>query len=757
MSEFPSHANTETGDGFASARSEGRQVASASPLAVESESPLIAAVIAALQAAAKVQLSEEALLVEERNTWEPESWLIHCCWQTLADAATGNEALELAALIAARHPNAPLQALYRLAAQYHRQPALGPLLQHELQRWHYRLFYTHPEEANQIERLLLVATSAALADDLTLAAACLERLDNQPKGWERVVARPDLREQLALCVVNVGPHPLVNDLINIAIRRFDDAGALFLHTVTTLLVERIGATQGRASTAQSDTATQSDTAVVKSSWDESAAAKWQRLLDHCLETVRNSTLVSMQSRRVAAMIMGQAGEINEVLVHLETIERVQAAQRETGYTTVKDDPALLRQVKRTNADRDVDFLVYTLRNAIDAMPIRQVNREDRILLSNKLALLGVQSDGWTAAGAAATLVALGALRYAAEVIDHISPHDPSRSEGLLTLVRSLMAVGEYELAAEQAKRAVDWAESLPMRNPERALTWGLAEIYLQHHQPTIALQLLARWREPTGWRETLRKLWREQLDDDGLRNSRLRFQAILQLDVHNASAASDSPAATNTVPSPFAPRAHGESERTVPRKAEPVGVGPGDVDKERQTLLRTLRRAAPRLLDGEALIHFYIDGLLHPLLETGHFPEAWALLPDLKEALCALTGNRQTARVQEVAILFQMLLRESHQSGSVGDSAPDRQQAAALHPATVQPLIEGFLRDLWRAGVERGLWQVVHTVEGTLPLLLQLEGPSAIVAIAQAANALQRVKLPPLSTPLQSSPALRTR
>lgn len=738
--------------------------AGASAPASGSTSPLIAEAVAALQAAAKVQLSEEALLVEERNTWQPESWLIQRCWQTLADAGNGNEALELAGLVADRHPNAPVQALSRLAGQLQTRPALGPLLQHELQRWHYRLFHTHPEEANQIERLLLVAVSAALTDDMRLAAACLERLDNLPKGWERVVARPDLRDQLALCVVHIGPHPLVNDLINIAIRRFDDAGALFLYAVTTLLVECLEAAGASAKTVSSATPA-----------DELTITKWQRLLNHSLDTVRNATLVSMQSRRVAAMIMGQAGEVDEVLVQVETIERVQTAQRETGYTVEKEDPTVLRQVKRTNANRDVDFLVYTLRNAVDAMPRRHLSREDRITLADKLALLGIQSDGWTAAGAAATLVELGALRYAVEVIDHVSPQDPSRSEGLLMLVRSLMAVGEPALAAEQAKRALDWAASMPVRNPERALTWGLAELYLQYQQPKIALQLLARWREPTGWRESLRKLWRESLDDDGLRNSRLRLQALLQLNLGSTEPNSHE----QRSPEQRSP------EQQIPRQpADPEGrqlatdpstlllgrssSGDGsatpsipatdaELKKEIRNLLRTLRRAAPQLLDGEALIHFYVDGLLRPLLEAGYYQEAWTLLPDLNQALCALSGNKQTIRVQEVTECFRTLLHERRRREMAGETGGDGTDAGALDLTTLRATVEGFLRDLWRASVARGLWQVVHTIEGALPLLLDLDGAPAIVTIAQTANALQRVKLPPLSTPIQSSPALRTR
>ncbi len=716
MTEHSAQSTPDVADGVATATP-----APLSPVTIDS--PLVAEAVAALEAAADVQLSAEALLVEERNTWEPESWLIHCCWQTLADAAIGSEALAVAGLLVERHPNAPLQVLYRLARQCHTHPALGPLLAHELQRWRYRLFHTHPEEGNQIEPLLLVATSAALATEPTLAAACLERLDNLDKGWERVVARPELREQLARCIFHIGPHPLTNDLINVAIRRFDDAGAQLLYALTTLLT---GAQEAAGRADRKDA----------------------RLLDQALTSLRQSTLVSLQSRRIAATILGQAGEITEVLSQVEAIEQVQAAQRETGFAPERENSTVLRQVKRTNANRDIDFLVYTLRNAVDAMSVAAVERTARIALADKVAMLGLQSDGWTAASAAAMLVELGALRYAVEVVERVAPNDPARSEGLLMLVRGLMAVGERTLATEQAKRALDWAESLPVRNPERALTWGLAELYLQQQQPGVALQLLERWREPAGWRARLRKLWREPLDDDGLRNGRLRLQALLQLSQLDEEARIALLAAP-MVGADSAATATATQSLTQNVAAASVPTTTAALEKEIAALVRTLRRAAVRLLDGEALIHFYVDGLLRPLLQSGHYAQAWPLLPELQTALCVISGNRQSVRMREVAELFVALLQSSRQPREA--FAGGGSQPVLPDPTEAQAVIEGFLRDLWRASVERGLWQVVHLLEGALPLIFLVEGTPAVVALAQAAVKLQRKKLPPVSTPLTAA------
>jgi len=693
-------------------------------------SPLAMAAIAALRAAATVVPDEQMRLLEERNTWQPDSWLIQCCWERLAETANGSEALAVAARLAERQPLAPLQALYQLARRLPDRPALGPLLEHSLQQWQYRLFHTHREEANDIERLLLVATTAALAGDHTLAAACLERLDNVAKSWERVVSHPALRDQLALCIVHIGPHPLVNDLINIAIRRFDDAGAQFLYAITTLLTEELAQSHpDAADLPAADENTADDNSADENTADDNSAdentaadgTKAARLLQHCLDTLRLSTLVTLHSRRVAAMIFAQAGQVDEVLTQVATIERVQSAQRETGFGAQKDDPKVLRQVKRPNANSDVDFLVYTLRNAIELMPQPRLRREERIALSDQLALWGIRSDGWTAASAAGTLVSLGALRYAVEVVDHVPPNDPARSECLLMLVRALMALGEEEMAAAQTTRALQWAESLAIRNPERALMWGLAEIYLQHQRPQIALQLLDRWREPTGWRQQLRKLRGDAVDDDGLRNRRLRLQALLQLAAATPTDAeadeAPSAAAIHLLPEPATVTAEREAH-------EPA--------KEIPALLRTLRRAAPRLLEGEALIHFYIDGLLRPLLRADALQEAWALLPDLGSALVATSGQKHAMRVREIAQLLEDELRQRgtilQTSGGVANNAP-------LSRDETRGVVEGFLRELWQASAAKGTWQTIHSIEGTLSLLLALEGPAALVAIAETVDA----------------------
>lgn len=648
------------------------------PMRLSKERPAIhlaEQALAALRQAAQVQLDEQTARVEERNVWQPESWLVQRCWETLADAGEGEACLQVARRLETRQPLAPLQALYRTARQVKPETALSPLLLQEVQRWHYRLFHHPTDGASYVDQLLYLAASAALLGEEALALACLERIDQAPKAWARLLAHPDQRDQLAIAIAHTSPNPLTTQLITGAIRRFDDAGAQFLQAMTTQLNQVVDAHQ--------------------------ATPIQARLLVQCIDTIRHATIVNLQSRRIAAAILGQAGHVEEALTQIATIQNVLSAQRSTGYSANKDDANLLRQVKRTTADRDVDFLVYALCNTIEAMPLRQLSREQRIALADQVAQWGARSDGWTAASAASTLLDLGAIKYAIAVVEQISPNDPARSEGMLTLVRGLLKMDEPQLAAEQAERALLWARAQTGRNPERALTWGLAEIYLRAHQPQVALRWLDRWREPTGWQHKVRTLWREQVGDDELRNSSLRFQALLQLDQQQA-------------------RTTGDQKPTTPAATERA--------KAIQSYFRKLQKWAPVLLEGEALIHFYVDDFLQPLL-AAHLPKrAWELLPQVIEALLTISGNKHAARVAEIANLLMQQLAAT----STLDPQDGSDDAALVAEETAsQPPVESFLTNLWESSARRSTWQTVHSIEGTLPLLLATEGPDTLVAIAQ--------------------------
>src|SRR5262245_42296485 len=92
--------------------------------AAEPVGSLAQAAVDLLHAGSSVAPENLDLVVEERAVWQPDSWLMQCCWQTLADHGAGEEALAVAALLELRNPLAPAQALYRVARQAWQRPDL---------------------------------------------------------------------------------------------------------------------------------------------------------------------------------------------------------------------------------------------------------------------------------------------------------------------------------------------------------------------------------------------------------------------------------------------------------------------------------------------------------------------------------------------------------------------------------------------------------------------------------------------------------
>ncbi len=603
----------------------------------------------ALRQAATARATQPEATVEERHVWRPDTRLIRRCWLTLAEAGAATQALDVARLAVDRQPLAPIQALHRLAELVPQRPDLRPAVTGELRAMRAQIFAprTDGDPDEQAERLILAATSAALIGDVTFALACLERLDQHPRAWDRVFPNPKLRNRLAETVASAGAHPLTVSLIRHAIRRFGDAGANFLQRVADGVGRRMAEDQAPPAVA--------------------------KLLLRCIETVRYATLITMHSHRVATAVLARGGLADEVAAHLTTIANIQEARRESGLALRKNDQALLRQVKRPQANADIDFQVYTLQEAIHAMPVRQISREQRIELSQRLAALGMRSDGWTAAGAASTLIELGALKFATDVVDHIAPNDPTRSEGAIALVSGLLDAGETAMATLEAQKALAWAKSFEGQNAERATVWGLAEVYLDHHMPDQALALLDARSGEGGLFTRLRGIFQPTaLNDDELRDNRLRLQALLQKDPQGAR-----------------------------------------VDE----LADQLRTWAPRLLEGEALIGFYLDGLVDPLLKAGRIDLVAALLPQVQATLSTNGGSKHAAHVERLATL----LTDQIYAGRIDSAFLQATQAA--------------IRCLWREDADHGVWQTVHGVEGSLPLILALEGPDALVAIAQTAEA----------------------
>lgn len=607
--------------------------------------------------AAEKRAQEDAQQIEERAVYRPDSWLIQKCWGALADVGAAQETLTVARIAASRQPLTLVQALHRLSRQIDRKFGLANVIRQELVHAQPQIMAQAAprDDTTARDRLLYAAATAAAIGEPQQAFTFLERVDQFSTPWERAVVTPEQRQLLAETVVRLGLHPLTTALIGSALRRYDDAGAQFVLGVTSAASEHLHR--------------------------QPTSARMARLLALGVDAFRNATLTSLHSRRLTAVALAQAGAVDEVLAQLTAIANIQAARRESGLSLRKGDQNLLRQVKRPTADADVDFQVYTMQEAVKAMPVRQMPREERIGLADRLAVLGAKSDGWTAAGAASTLIELGAVKYAVEVVESIPANDPTKAEGYIGLVRGLLDIEEPALAQEQIAKGLEWVRGYPGRNPARALIWGLAGVFLERKQPAQALAVLDAWEEPAGFWRGVRDLFGRKLTDDDLRNNGLRLRALLQQD--------DQP---------------------------PKAV------QQQVTLLLTW---APRLLDGEALVNFLTDNVLAPLLAAGRVPQALATLPLFQQAVMAGSGEKHAIRLANLTRLL------------VAELTPALQEPGGAHtnghgdPAAIRAALENFLTGVWQADSQRSLWQTVHGIEGTLPLLIALDGPAAVVALAR--------------------------
>lgn len=606
--------------------------------------------------AAQTPDAADQLQIEERAVYRPDSWLIQQCWEALADAGAATEALTVARIAAPRQPLTLVQTLHRLSRQIDRKLGLAALIAQELRRLQPEILAVTapPDDVTVRDRLLFAAATAATIGDTQLAFTFLERLDQLAAPWERPIVTPEQRQMLADTWVRLGLHPLSIAVITNALRRYNDAGAQFVLSVTTAVSEQLR----RPIT----------------------APRMARLLMLGADTFRHATLTSLHARRLTAIALAQAGAIDEVLEQLTAVANIQAARRESGLSLRRGDQNLLRQVKRPTADADIDFQVYTMQEAVRAMPVRQMPREARIELANRLAALGTQSDGWTAAGAATTLIELGAVKFAVDVVESIPAKDPTKAEGYIGLVRGLLTVEEPALAEEQIEKGLAWAHTYPGRNPERALIWGLAQLYLERGQPDKALAILNAWREPTGFWRSVRNFFDRNLNDDDLRGAGLRLRAVLQQDTPDA-----------------------RNQATLKQQ------------------VATLLTWAPRLLDGETLVNFLVDNLLAPLLVSGRTQLALSVLPVLQSSLRARSGEKHAARLTSLSqLLVNELGAEFAQASSVGNGA-----------GNVRAAVEQFIVAVWQHDSQRGLWQTVHGIEGLLPLLIALDGPDAVVDLAR--------------------------
>lgn len=616
--------------------------------------PLAQAAAHALQSADQSNIS-----VADRQVRQPDTWLLRRCVLALAEHGAADAAFAAVELLHNREPLALYRTLPMLARRAAADVGLAFTVSNRLQALRFLLH--SPFGADHIawgEQILALACTAAYLEDDALAFSLLERLDQIPDIWTALFSHPDRRELLAETLGLVGLHPLTTTLLRQAIRRYDEAGAQFLQRI----------------------------AVEAARWIDSGrqVRRSRRLLQRCVETVQMSTLTSLLSRRYATTILGLGGNVYAILEQATTIANIQEARRESGVAYREAEGKVLRQVKRPRANADVDFQFYTLKEAVERLKPATLDANARGALAERLATLGVSSDGWTAAAATASLLHLGEVDHAISVVDRIDKRDPTRSEAYRVLVAGLLARGDAESAAVQTQKAIRWAQSLPEHHPERLTIWGIAAAYLAHHQAQRALHVLAQ-RRPPGWRARLRRFFGEIPSEEHLREEALRMHAALL-------------------------NREGGQDRAVP-------------------ILATIRRQAPQALDGKALALFYTDHVLTPLLETGHYTLAWSFLHDVQGVLGRILSREQPARVEAVA---NLLVHELERLAVI-DTGEDEVGGAMAHAQleNAQAALQDLLIYLWKGSAKQGIWSTVYSVGGSLPLVIALAGSDAVVEIAQ--------------------------
>jgi len=638
------------------------------PVSVSHAHPLVAAAVNALRRA-----SQTPPPPNDRQVRQPDSWLIRHCWQALAVLGTPETTLAVVEMAGSGEPFALFRALPILAERADGDVGLAVTLAEKLRTLQF--LATAPllgDREGWAERLLAVAYSAARIDDLSLAFACLERLDQQPAIWRTVFARTELRERLAKTVAYAGPHPLTMQLLRNALRLHDEPGGQFLLSVGTIAARQIQ--------------------------EEHRVSANLRLLRRCVDTFQNAPITSLISRRHAAITFGLAGQPLGILEQMTIIANVQEARRMSSIYTLRDsEQHLLRQVRRPRANADVDFQLYTLKEAVESLPLETISLAQRQLLADKVAELGAASDGWSAAAAASALVRLGAAQQAAAINERIDPTDHSRSEAHRVLVQALLQSGDEAGAASQTQIGVRWSQSLAEHHPERLTIWGIVEAYLAQGKAQSALAVLGQ-RRPPNFAARLRRLLGEKPGEEALREEALRMHAALL-------------------------QAEGGEDQAILH-------------------LSNVRRWAPGLLEGKALALFYTENVLEPLLSVQNDRVLWAFLPDLRRALGGIVSREFPTRVEDVCekLVGRLARREAEANGE--DDPRLREERASLGE---------FLVQLWEQSVAQGMWQTVYAVGGTLPLLIALAGSEAVQSLAEVA-ASEGVEWRPVVTAKVESP-----
>lgn len=603
--------------------------------------------IYALQRALAQLAGSTAILKEERSIRQPDSWLVERCWRTLAQTGHAEAALVLASLIAPRQPLAVPTALMILAEQAHTSLHISLFVRKRLSQHAFQLFQhtarTYPDL--YLNNLLLTAAAAAIVELPALAFSCLERLDQIPDGWRTVLEAPELRPILARTFALTPPHPLTRHVIVSSLPRFGVEGAQFLNHLTTHLVEPTG----------------------------EVTATGRSRMDLCLQAVAGFESGDVSVRRYATSILARAGRSDAVRRSVETLAAVIDAKSETALPARDADENILRHVVRSGANTDVDFQVYTLQEALCALPHALRGHADVRHLTERLVALAGRSDGWTATGAITALVETGCLEAAVDAVQGIAPADVAKSDAICLLVEGFLQQRGPEAADAQVRASWPWITQLEDGHLKRLTIRRLAELYIQHSLPQQGLALLTR-RSRSGFLQRMFRSTPKEPEEWQLSDDRIRLLCVIQ---------------------------HPEALPDISEKS----------------LINHLTTRAPSLLEGEALAVFYLR-LLPVLVSAGRWHHVTGLLPGISQALRRIKGQKYAVRTREFT----------------GHLAAALQAIPHENRTWLAEILRQWVMDLWNGSTQDGIWHTVYSIDGCLELVQAFEGDQPILAIGRFAQ-----------------------
>ena len=587
----------------------------------------------------------EALLKEERSIRQPDSWLVEQCWRTLAETGQADSALVLASLVTPRQPLAVAETFLVLAQVPNLRAESVQFLRERLNQHLAVTLMTEDGDRERMDRNLIMSAVAATTLHLpNLAYTCLEKLDQTSGTWSRLLQDTDLRPLLAQTVAALPVHPLTRNLVLSGLVWHDQSdGARFLKEVA----DRLNTDEGRP-------------------------AGHTRMLELCLEAVRGPIAVDLGARRYIAAVLARGGDIRAVAETIDTLAAVMEAQSETRLPHRDVDDNILRHVVRSGANTDVDFQVFTLQEALRALPSALHSHPNVAHLAQRLVDLARHSDGWTAASATAALTDIGQTDAAARVVAGIPADDIARSDAVCELVDGCLAAGRSEQAAAQVREAWSWISNLKDEHLQRLTVRRLAELYARAGHPDKARVLLTERRRAGFWH----RLWprkRREPEEWLLSEDWVRLLCLL---------------------------------------ADPTQSSSG----EARARARSLAVRAPLLLEGEALAIFQLRMMPH-LVAAGQYSALIDMLPGIAKALSRIKGQKHAVRTRDFAMHLATALAQAPQA--------ERQALAeALQSWTVE---------LWQTAAQAGIWQAVYSVAGCLALVQALAGARAVLDIGRFA------------------------